>query len=92
MPPHNGPPSWISSSSSTSAGARSLHIYRVAPADWLVSEVGRGTEGRGPDVRRALIALYDGAPCPEWADSVADALGVAEAGSSGDEDPTSALR
>jgi len=82
-----GPDEWIVT---PPARARSLHVYRVAPADWLVSEVGRGTEGRGPDFRRALIALYDGLPCPDWADSVADALGVAGAGSS--EDPASALR
>ena len=84
-----GSDEWIVTSSD---GARPLHVYRVGPADWLVSEVGRGTEGRGPDIRRALSALYDGRRRPEWADSLVDALDAldAEGGRSGD--PTSSPR
>ena len=37
------------------AGGRALHVYRLADGDWLVSEVGRGSEGRGPDLSAALM-------------------------------------
>jgi hypothetical protein len=53
------------------AGERSLHVYRLAPTDWLVSEVGRGNEGRAADLRHALVALAAGAPAPEWWSAVA---------------------
>jgi hypothetical protein len=56
------------------AGGRSLHVYRVALADWLVSEVGQGNEGRGTDLPGALAALAAGAPPPEWWSAVALAL------------------
>src|ERR1019366_10133129 len=52
-----GPGEWIVG---TFSGGRSLHISRVAQADWLVSEVGRGNEGRGADLPRALAALSAG--------------------------------
>ncbi len=58
----------------TSAGGRSLHVYRVAPADWLVSEVGRGNEGRGVDLAQALAALSAGGSAPSWWGSVPAAL------------------
>jgi hypothetical protein len=56
------------------AGGRSLHVYRVAPADWLVSEVGRGNEGRGVDVEQALAELSAGGSAPAWWSSVPAAL------------------
>jgi hypothetical protein len=58
-----GPGEWIVR---PPAGGRSLHVYRLAPADWLVSEVGLGSEGRGTDLRQALAALSAGVPPPEW--------------------------
>lgn len=48
------------------ADVRSLHVYRLAAADWLVSEVGRTTEGRGSDLRRALADLSARVPGPGW--------------------------
>jgi hypothetical protein len=48
------------------AGGRSLHVYRLSPADWLVSEVGAGNEGRGSDLKRALTALSVNVPSPDW--------------------------
>ena len=66
-----GPGEWIVS---LPAGGRSLHVYRLASADWLVSEVGRGNEGRGTDLRHALAALSAGVLSPDWWDSVAGAL------------------
>ncbi len=56
------------------SGGRSLHVYRLAPADWLVSEVGRPSEGRGTDLRQALAALSAGLASPDWWDLVAGAL------------------
>jgi hypothetical protein len=66
-----GPSEWIVG---VPAGGRSLHVYRLAPADWLVSEVGRGSEGRGADLKQALAALSAGASYPEWWEAVAGAL------------------
>lgn|GEM_PF-1937398 len=54
---------WIADSP---MGGRSLHVYRLASTDWLVSEVGRDNEGRGSDLRRALAALSAGVSAPEW--------------------------
>jgi len=51
---------------SVPASDRSLHIFRLAPSDWLVSEVGRANEGRGTDLKQALAALSNGAPTPDW--------------------------
>jgi hypothetical protein len=65
-----GPGEWIVGV----PGGRSLHVYRLAPADWLVSEVGRGNEGRGADLEQALDALCVGAPRAAWWDSVAEFL------------------
>jgi hypothetical protein len=66
------PDEWIVG---TRTGERALHVYRVAGGDWLVSEVGRGTEGRGPDLSAALMALRAGAPAPDWWDSIPSAIG-----------------
>ncbi|HYB28854.1 MAG TPA: hypothetical protein VEF89_19735 [Solirubrobacteraceae bacterium] len=66
-----GPGEWIVT---LPEGARSLHVYELGAADWLVSEVGRGSEGRGTDVKRALQALSTGAPAPTWWASVPDAV------------------
>jgi hypothetical protein len=49
-----------------SGGGRSLHVYRLGHADWLVSEVGCGNEGRGSDLRQALAALFVDIPPPDW--------------------------
>jgi hypothetical protein len=38
-------------------GERSLHVYRLGSSDWLVSEVGRPSEGRGATLEDALVAL-----------------------------------
>jgi hypothetical protein len=77
-----GPGEWIVS---LPAGGRSLHVYRLAHADWLVSEVGRGNEGRGTDLRRALAALSADVLSPDWWESVAAAL-------DGGEEPRRRLR
>ena len=59
-----GPGEWIIGAPS---GGRRLHVYRVAGDDWLVSEVGRGSEGRGVDVGQALAALAgSGSPRDSW--------------------------
>lgn len=58
-------------------GGRALHVYRVAGGDWLVSEVGRGSEGRGPDLSAALIALPAGASAPDWWGSIPSVIGEA---------------
>jgi len=48
-------------------GERRLHIYRMAPDDWLVSEVGCRNEGRGLDLAGALTALArNGVPRDWW--------------------------
>ena len=52
----------------------SLHVYRLSAADWLVSEVGRGNEGRGTDLTLALAALSAGLPSPGWWSVVPEAL------------------
>jgi hypothetical protein len=57
---------------------RPLHVFRLGPADWLVSEVGRSSEGRGGDLSRALAALADGATLVGWGPLVADALDAGE--------------
>jgi len=51
-----------------------LHIYELAPADWLVSEVGQTSEGRGSDVGSALAALARGGSTPAWWQAVVKAL------------------
>jgi hypothetical protein len=45
---------------------RSLHVYRLGAADWLVSEVGRDNEGRGASLGQALSALCADQPTPDW--------------------------
>jgi hypothetical protein len=42
---------------STAGEERALHVYLLDSGDWLVSEVGRGSEGRGRDLAQALAAL-----------------------------------
>ena len=66
-----GPGEWIVGAPT---GGRQLHIYRVAPGDWLVSEVGRTTEGRGADLAAALAALSGISSAPGWWSSVPAAL------------------
>jgi len=70
-----GPGEWIVG---TPAGGRSLHVYRLARGDWLVSEVGRGNEGRGRDLQQALAALSagwsTGARVPDWWGLLAETL------------------
>lgn len=56
------------------AEGRPLHVYRLAPGDWLVSEVGRGNEGRGSGLQEALVALAAGACPPDWWKLVTEAL------------------
>ena len=53
---------------------RALHIYRLAPSDWLVSEVGRGNESRGPALADALAALAAGGVTLAWWRDVVTAL------------------
>jgi len=55
-------------------GGRSLHVYRLGVADWLVSEVGRDNEGRGGDLRAALAALSVGVSAPDWWEFLVDTL------------------
>jgi hypothetical protein len=56
-------------------GGRALHVYRIGACDWLVSEVGRSTEGRETDLKRALAALDSAVwPAGTW-DAIARALG-----------------
>jgi sarcosine oxidase gamma subunit len=66
-----GPGEWIVA---VPGHDRPLHVYRLGPADWLVSEVGRSSEGRGGDLSRALAALAAGAALVVWGRLVADAL------------------
>jgi len=66
-----GPGEWIVGAP---MGGRQLHIYEVAPGDWLVSEVGRNNEGRGADVAGALAALSDSSSAPSWWRSVPSLL------------------
>jgi hypothetical protein len=73
-----GPGEWIVVAP---RGERSLHVYRLAPADWLVSEVGCGTEGQGRRLGDALTALAAGRSRPVWwelAAATLDAYGAAE--------------
>ncbi|HUH80868.1 MAG TPA: hypothetical protein VLZ06_06030 [Solirubrobacteraceae bacterium] len=51
-----------------------LHIYELAATDWLVSEVGQTSEGRGSDVRSALAALARGRSAPAWWQGVVETL------------------
>lgn len=60
------------------AGGRALHVYTLGRADWLVSEVGRDTEGRGSNLRRALAALLAGVRAPEWLNAIAESLNGGE--------------
>lgn len=66
-----GPGEWIVA---VPGHDRPLHVYRLAPADWLVSEVGRSSEGRGGDLSRALAGLAAGATLVVWGRLLADAL------------------
>jgi hypothetical protein len=67
-----GPDEWIVG---TRTGERAVQVYRVADGDWLVSEVGRGSEGRGTDLATALRALRAGARAPQWWDSIPRVIG-----------------
>jgi hypothetical protein len=58
-----GPGEWIVG---MPAGERSLHVYRLAPDDWLVSEVGYRNEGRATDLEQAIVALSAGGSAPDW--------------------------
>jgi hypothetical protein len=59
-----GPGEWIATAAT---GGPALHVYRLAAADWLVSVVGRDSEGRGANLTQALAALSAGvAPAPWW--------------------------
>lgn len=57
-----GPAEWIV----RAPHGRSLHVYRLAPADWLVSEVGRSSEGRGTGLEQALAALSARVSPADW--------------------------
>ena len=53
------------------ARGRALHVYRLAGSDWLVSEVGRGSEGRGASLAAALAMLRGDATLPgSWLELV----------------------
>jgi hypothetical protein len=67
----HGPGEWIIGAP---GDGRPLHVYRVAHGDWLVSEVGRRSEGRGTDLHRALAALAALVPPQPWWDGVVAAL------------------
>jgi hypothetical protein len=67
-----GPGEWIVSSPE---GGAALHVYRLPAGDWLVSEVGRRSEGRGADLRQALAALAGDSTPPDWWGVAAEALG-----------------
>ena len=66
----------------TSSGGHSLHIYRLAPGDWLVSEVGRRNEGRAATLESAISALPAGGSLPTWWSLVPAALDDEKAPSS----------
>jgi len=70
-----GPGEWIVGGP---AGGRSLHVYRLAPTDWLVSVVGRRSEGRGTSLKQALAALSAGVSTPAWWDLAAEELDSGE--------------
>jgi hypothetical protein len=61
------------------SSGRALHVYQVAPGDWLVSEVGRANEGRGADVGQALTALAEVEEPAQWWRAVPRALEDADA-------------
>lgn len=50
---------WIVSAPDRSGA---LHVYRLGPGDWLVSEVGQENEGRGRRLEGALAMLSS----PDW--------------------------
>lgn len=54
---------WIVSAAD---GGPAVHVYRLGEADWLVSVVGQGSEGRGRSLRQALCALAAGVAAPPW--------------------------
>jgi hypothetical protein len=60
----------------TATSGRHLHVYRVSNGDWLVSEVGRDSEGRGRDLTHALAALASEGMRPNWWDAVPAALAL----------------
>lgn len=60
----------------TATDGRHLHVYRVGDGDWIVSEVGRDSEGRGRDLSRALSALASDDTRPDWWDAVPAALAL----------------
>jgi hypothetical protein len=68
-----GPGEWIVG---VQRAGHALHVYRIGPADWLVSEVGRANEGRGRDLRRALASLAAAVWPGEWWEAIAHALEV----------------
>ena len=62
---------WIVGSSGSE---RRLHVYRLAPDDWLISEVGLGNEGRGMDPASALAELSRAVAPAGWWSGAAEAL------------------
>ena len=66
-----GPGEWIFDDPSWGPA---VHVYRLGGSDWLVSEVGRASEGRGSTLVAALGVLRGAQPLPApWLDLV-DAL------------------
>ena len=59
--------------SSTCPAFGALHVYQLAPCDWLVSDVGRDNEGRGADLIAALTVLFAGSSLDLWGPLVAGA-------------------
>jgi len=55
---------------------RRLHVYRVGDGDWIVSEAGRDSVGRGRDLTRALSALASNDTRPERWDAVPAAVAL----------------
>lgn len=70
-----GPGEWIVAGPT---GERSLHVYRLAPADWLVSVVGRDSEGRGKNLKQALAVLSSGFSSAAWWDLAAELIDAGE--------------
>jgi len=70
-----GPTEWIVG---VPAARRALHVFRLAPGDWLVSEVGLDSEGRGADLEQALAALSARVSPADWWGVVAEALDASE--------------
>jgi hypothetical protein len=56
------------------SGERPLHVYELAPSDWLVSEVGRTSEGRATDLKQAIDALSAQGAASDWWDVVPGTL------------------